>query len=559
MKNYTENTLQKHLPKIKLDKYLVLTILLMSFHFIANIIWIYLNKIPPSWDQSLHIYYSIRVLDYLRQGLTHFNLVESLKISGYYPPFVYLVGAAFAFIGGYSYKFMLLVGSLFFGLSIFFLYRYAELIFKNKKIAFFSVFFFSFFITIYEQSRYLMLDIPLTALILGGLFFLEKSDSLRNKKYTVVFFLFFSLAFLTKWYSLIFFAIPLIFKFLSALKNKQIDNRSVVNFFSGLIIFIIVNLPWYWANLSFWLKVGQISITPEKADPQIIFSLGNLFFHLRLIIMFQLSFIGFLFFLVSGWLLAIDKKTDKKSLIFITIIFCYFVFTVVGNKNIRYLIPLMPFFAIVMGFGLNRILEIGQSWLTNLTALIIFFNVFSYFILSFGIPVYPQYKKTLNFPLLGWTDVYYLHYYPVRVIFRDNGFSYKQIIKDIYSLKEGRVRVLLLVSTEYVNNGTLNPYLYKEFNLRKDEIDYLGYDLLENKLNNEQIADFLNKEVNVILVPKKNIGLAEGIREYDSLTRFKDYILSDKFIGFKKVGEYSFYGDEFFPSDTYILYKKQAP
>lgn len=558
MENYTGNTPQKHLAKVKLDKYLALTLLLILFHLIANVIWIYLNKVPPGWDQSLHIYYSMRYLDYLKRGLENFNLVEFLKISGYYPPLVYFVGAIFALIGGCSYKFILLVGSLFFGLSIYFLYRYAELIFQNKKTAFFSAFFFSFFITIYEQSRYLMLDIPLTAFVLGGLLFLEKSNNFRNKKNTLIFFLFFGLACLTKWYSLVFFAIPMIFKLLISIKNKQIKKDSIVNIVLGLLIVSFINLPWYCVNLRTLLNISQMSITPEKADPQTILSLENSFFHLKLIIMFQLSFIGFLFFLFSSYLLAVDKENKRKIFIFVTIIFCYLIFTIIGNKNIRYLFPLMPFFALVMGYGLDRVLRRGKSWTISFASLIIFYYIFSYLILSFGLPVYPRYKKTIDFPLLGWTDIYYLHYYPVRVIFEDNGFKYRELIKDIYGLKKGKIRVLLLINTEYVNNGTLNPYLYKEFSQRKNDIEYLN-NILENKSTSGQIKDFLDKETDAILIPKRNIGLAGGLREYDSLFRFQQYIFSDKFTGFERVKEYFFYGNEFFPSDTYTLYKKQAP
>lgn len=557
MQNYTPVDIKNEGKRGKFDKYLILTLLLILFHTIGNIIWIYLNKVQPTWDQSLHIVYSIKMLDYLKENFFNFNLVDFLRISRYYPPFVYWIGMIFALISSYSYKVIMLSGSLFFALSIIFAYLYTNILFKNKRIAFFSAFFFSFFLVIFEQSRYQMLDIPLTALVISGLFYLEKSEKLSNRKNTFIFFTLLGLSILTKWYSLPFFFIPLLLIFVGFIKKRP--NKNIIfNILIGICLILIFVLPWYLINFDFLSAMGQITITPEKADPSSLLSAQNIFFYLKLIIMFQLSFIGSIFLFFSGlWLLKYKEKSIK-TLIFLTILFNYVFFTFVGNKNIRVLFPIMPFLAMIMAYGINFLLDKKRNTCIFIASIIFLWYIFSYFILSFGVPIYPKYKYAINFPLIGWIDVYYFHYYPIRAIYQDMKFPYEQVLTDIYNLKKDKINLLMLVDTEYINQGSLDPYHYQKFRLKANNIDYVTYNSLESKITDKQINDFLVKEVDVILVPKINIGLIEGIREYDSLLRFKNYIFSKKNVNFSEVNKYYFSGNEFFPPDTYILYKKSS-
>jgi 4-amino-4-deoxy-L-arabinose transferase-like glycosyltransferase len=484
--------------------------------------------------------------------------MDFLRISQYYPPFIHLVGAIFALLRNNDYHFIQLTGSFFLSINIFFIFLLAKKLFCSTKIGFFSAFFSSFFITVYQQSRTHMLDIPLSALIVAGLVFLLKSDYLTSTKNSIIFFILLSLAFLTKWYSLIYFLVPLLFISFNLVKDKRIFIRASRNILSGVFILLIMILPWYIVNFSSIISITQKTATAEKGDPNLLLSFENLFFYLKLIIMFQFSFFGFIFFVLSLYDLIKKRETREVTLLLTTnIVFIYLFFTFfVANKNIRYLIPLMPYLAIIMGAGLVYFLKRAKGFFSVLSSFIIFYLLVSFFILSFALPIYPRYKKTLNFPLLGWLDIYYLHYYPVRVVYYDNGFPYEELMKDVFNTKLGKINWLILVDTEDFNLGTFDSYLYPAVNSRKKDLQFIGYDLLEDKITDEQIWQYLKNNIDLILVAKEHPGLPDYIREYESLIRFQRFILSGKASDFIPVAEYKINGDEFYPEDSLVLYKK---
>lgn len=542
---------------------------LIVFHISANIIWLILNRTPPTWDAALHTTISINYLEYLKNNFFQFNLMDFLRLTTYYPPFVHWVGSIFAFLGNSYHKSVQLTGTFFFALSILLTFLYARALFKSAFIAFVSAFFFSFFITIYQQSRSHMLDLPLTSLVLLTLLFLQKSKLLTNKKNSLLFFVTLALSVLTKWYAPLFVVIPLVFYIPSFIKIiKKGEKKFITNLLLGIIVFATITLPWYISNYQSLTSAISVNAQGELADPQKLLSFENLFFYLKLIIMFQLSFFGFIFFLLSVALIIVDiVKNHKYQLSLLTtaaqVIFIYSVFTFIGNKNIRYLIPLMPFVAIIMGYGALKLLK-QQNILCKIIPLLLSVYMFvSFFILSFGVPTYPKYKYALQFPLLGWVDIYYLHYYPVRVIYDKTELPNKQILQNILSnyslIKEtsaNKIGLLLLVNTEYVNDGNMSPVLYPDLPIVKKRLVSLPYHLLLDKTTAEQMQQFLSEYVDWVLVAKNYLGLKEAIREYDAVKRFQQYFLNGLSQGFVLVKKYKINGDEFSPADTLLLYKK---
>ena len=176
MQNYTPISNINEGKKGRLDKYLILTLLLVLFHTIGNIIWIYLNNIPFGWDQSAHTIATIKYANYLINN--SFNIIDFLRLSNYYPIFIYLFSIPITLISNFNLKIIQFTGTIFFISSIVFLYHYVLELSKNKKLSFITAFLFSFFITIVQTSRDYMLDLPLTTAILATLYFVEK---LRKK------------------------------------------------------------------------------------------------------------------------------------------------------------------------------------------------------------------------------------------------------------------------------------------------------------------------------------------------------------------------------------------
>ncbi|MCX6733016.1 MAG: glycosyltransferase family 39 protein [Candidatus Roizmanbacteria bacterium] len=277
--------------------------LLLFFHAIGGILWITLNRVPPTWDAALHTMLSFKFLHYIQANAVHFDIVSFLKISEYYPPFVHFTGIIIALFSGENYKALQLLGLVYFLFSILTLYLYSFSVFKNKTTAFLSAFFYSFFITNYQQGRDFMLDIPSVFFILAALYYQENSRYFTKRKETLIYSFFVGISFLTKWTSLFFFIIP----FLHGVVNGRKVERETLSrrqshvlrsLLMGAVIICVICVPWYIVNLQRFIDISKVTSIGELADPQNLLSLQNIFFNINLLSMYQLTYIGAIFFLV---------------------------------------------------------------------------------------------------------------------------------------------------------------------------------------------------------------------------------------------------------------------
>ncbi len=546
--------------KEKFEPYTKALIFLLIFHTIANILWISINKVPPTWDAALHTIITNKMYVYLQQGLSNFNLLEFIKISDYYPPVIHSFGVVLAWLGGGNYKLISLTGTLFFIVMLFFQFLYTEKLFKNKFVAFFASFFLSFFITMYQQSRDHMLDIPMTAFLLGGLYFFEKSKLLSQRKETILFFVFLALAFLSKWYALVYFSVPVLFSLLQIF--KKMDAKKIQNIILGSLLVLVLCAPWYFVNWKTLVSIASFTATGELADPQVLLSKENIIFYLKVLIMFQTTFIGFLVFTASLIAALKDVKKKQVALILVTIFFNYLFFSFVSNKNIRYIIPLMPFVAMMMAYGFSELFKINKQLGKVATLVFSGYLVFTYLMLSFAVPVLPKYKYAINLPILGWVDVIYLHTYPVRVLFDRNRTYAPDIMTTISKTRTNQEpsKLFNLVDRDFLNSYSLDPVFYtgSNLNLKNTELVWLGH--LKNYNTEAEMAHFLEiEQVEYILVPQKHIGVIEAIREYEHIERFQKFVLGGSLHNFKIIAEYKLPGDDYFKPDTVYLYTKTGP
>ena len=556
-KNYTEIGSRK-----KTEKYFLFTLILIVFHLISNSIWIFLNNVPPNWDPSVHIITAINYFEYLFTGNTVFNFINFLKLSNYYPIFTYLFSLPLVFLFSTSYKIILLTSPVIFSIAIFFLFISTAKLFKSNKVAFFSTLVFSFFITIFQTSREYMLDLPLTASILIVLFILYKLRNGLSIKYIYLLFLSLAITQSIKWYACIYLAIPIFFTILQLLKKKEFQKGKNyrLHLLFGIIIFTILTVPWYLANFETLIHQGSFAWIGESITRPDFLSLDALFFHLKLIIMFQTNFFGFLLFVVSIILIIKNNVPNKLELLLI-LIFNYLFFTFIPNRNIRYLIPLMPFFAMVMGYGISRGLESKKTIAIFSSVFIIIYYFFSYFILSFGIPVRPIYKYTYYFPLIKWVDLYYLADYPVKTIYDPAVWPQNEIIKDIKkdNLNQEAVMIFTCVDRYYLNTDNLRLFS-KLKGINNFFFSSYNFEILNIKNENEIRGYVKKNNFSYALIPLKNVvGEDKNYIAYKPLKLFQEYFLSGQAENFKFVKEYPLPKSQFLinDSDKLLLFKRQ--
>ena len=316
-------------------------LLLIVFQCAFFLLYQNLNRAYQTWDSAGHIALSFRMADEIKDVYNKTpgsSLVNLIKISNYYPPFIQLLGAVFSLTFGYSSENMLFITLFFFILTIIFTYKLALYLSKNENLAFYTTLIFSFFPEVIEQSRVLHLDLPLVALLLVAIYFLLTSELFSKRKSTFLFFLFAGLAQNTKWYGVVYLLLPFLYVFVAfivkAVKRQISIKKSVINLFIGAVEVFALCFPWYFYNYTDLIKFSKIFSTAESDDPTGLFSLANLFFYPASILTYQTLFLPFLC-MIFGIVLMLFKDRRQFSYLVSYLLISPLVFLIIANKNLR--------------------------------------------------------------------------------------------------------------------------------------------------------------------------------------------------------------------------------
>src|SRR3990167_3653252 len=99
------------------DFYSALLISLLLFHFLANLLWIFLDTAPIPWDQAGHTRIAFHFANFIKD-LGFLRIVDYFSLSSYYPPLVHTIAALPILIFGHPVDIGQIVVSVFFSLSI---------------------------------------------------------------------------------------------------------------------------------------------------------------------------------------------------------------------------------------------------------------------------------------------------------------------------------------------------------------------------------------------------------------------------------------------------------
>ena len=152
----------------KKDIYKLALIGLILFHVVVNILWLSIDHTPPAWDHAGHLRSSLLAGRWLA-GIEKIGFPKLINKFGAYPPLIYFVTGIWSTIFNYQIDFMSFVNTIFFGLGIIGIYK-LSLEFFEEKFAFFAAAIFSFTPVIYDISRGLLLDLPLTVIVVWTFF-----------------------------------------------------------------------------------------------------------------------------------------------------------------------------------------------------------------------------------------------------------------------------------------------------------------------------------------------------------------------------------------------------
>ena len=505
-----------------------LLFLLIFYHLLSNLTWIFASTAPLPWDQAGHTRLALQFADYF-QSLGFLRVIDYFSISTYYPPLIHTIAAIPIILFGHPVQTSEIVVTLFFIVSIILLYIYALDLFERKDVALISATIYSFLPIVIEHSRWFLLDIPLLTLILSALIFLNRSGNFTNKKYAQLFFIALGFAALTKWTAFAYLLFPFLVTLYKWYKsNNEQQEMLKANIIKYLLILFFIVAPWYILNSSSFVSQAMPSLAGESSDPAKIFTFENFIFYIYIFFNFQMNIYMAFIFIIGAIYFFFRHKSEYKVLFAGTMFLIYLEFSLISNKDWRYTLPILPFAAIIIGVFLSKLAQKFKVFGMLIVLLIISLLVLYDGILSFR-PATFHYQRAIKLPILGFIDYININDNLVHAYNR-TVWPQNEILSNLNV--NGRTWLLCLVDQERINAG--NFLLTRDIlNLRDLEIDSPPSQKFSTP---EEIKLFLSK-YSYVVIPQSQVGVpaTRNIDVYLQLRETVENIDS----GFKKINTYN--------------------
>lgn len=375
---------------------LVTLFLIWLFHMVFNYFWLKIDTAPLIYDSHKHFLISLRIFELYKSFSPNF-LSKAILLTQYHPPFVYLITAPFYFIFGISQDVGVMINSaIFLAILILSIYGLAKYLF-NSKVALLAVFLATMYPIMSNQLRVYMLDIPLASMVALNIYLLFLTNNFRRTKFIILWSFSLGLGLLIKLTFLFFIIGPMLIYALHSfvLKKSNISIKRPI--FPALAILLILSIPFIY----FVMKYENIH-TKYISDiywywEYLLNNYFSAFFIYIFLLINNLSFFFTLIFIATFYFYLYAKFDGiNKILLSCAALFPLIMLPLLRSPltpeaewvNSRYLIPSLPFIAIISAIGITRITN--RHIKKIIISLIIFFGILQFFAISFSINLIPQ-------------------------------------------------------------------------------------------------------------------------------------------------------------------------
>ncbi len=347
-----------------MNKKIIVSALLLIFliQAIPLLFWIKDDTMPPSWDQSWHAMLSVNKFNQFF-GKTNLTTTELEKIyptfrhaNAYYPPFFHVATIPFYLFLGLEYDSALMT-NIFFLLILIISSFFIGKKLHSSKAGLLNAFIVSTIPVYSYLMRDYLIDFSLSSMVSLGLALLLYADNFQNLAYSLLFGLSFGLGMLTKWTYALFLVFPICFALFAFMKKNIFENgwyRLLYNILFTLIAASSVMATWYnYARIKILLPMLKTysSAGILEGDPSFN-SLNGLTYYLFAMLS-TYSFFYFLLFVVGAVLLIkYYKKREISIMLIFNLLVVYSFFTILSNKDQRYIVPLYIFLSSITAVGI---------------------------------------------------------------------------------------------------------------------------------------------------------------------------------------------------------------
>ncbi|MCD6521535.1 glycosyltransferase family 39 protein [Candidatus Calescamantes bacterium] len=338
--------------KFERKKYFLFLLLLILFHLSLNLIILKKDNVPFAFDEGgIYLISREYYKNLIKKPPENFWKIYHIyySLTSFYPPF-YMLSHLLPFILlGEGEDQAVFTNFLYLSLLIWIMFLFGKELGGEKK-GFISACILSLFPSIGGFSRTEFPVISLTFFLILSLYLLLKSEGFKKMKFSLLLGLSVGCGILTKLYFPVYILLPLI---LEAFKIR--NRKSLLNFMLFLLVCAILVGSWLIPNLftGLFFKekeefLGDLYKNPVNLEGTSIY-LHSLWGGMSPLF-FLLFFFSFPFYL-RNW-------QREKKVILTALLFPLFFFIFLGFKQGRYILPLLPFMAIIISSPWKRKNEI---------------------------------------------------------------------------------------------------------------------------------------------------------------------------------------------------------
>lgn len=393
-------------------RYQITILICVLVYMVATLVWVHWNTRPPHWDMGRHLFTAQQYLNILLDG----QKFAMFSTYFYYPPLTYwFVAIAFQLFGS---SIMTAVGAnLIWALILAFSFLSIAGSLKRPRAGIFAFIFFITMPLVSSVTKDFQLDFPLTAMLAANLAVLLRSQNFKRLDMSLLYGLTFGFGMITKWMFLVFAIWPLIVVIIFMVRDKDRIEK-LKNLFVGLSLGYLIASPWYLINF-YSIKMDFLAngtaAGVREGDPAVA-SLAGLLWYPNYILEMYLRLPWLIPFLLAGSLSinAYKKRRFSKEIIVILALGLggLFAFTLLRNKDVRYIMPIFIVVSLAAGLALDWLVRKKKAIIAYV---LIGLCIVSFFATSFvasgqRIPVLPMAPAL---PLVVWSPTGYITGAPV--------------------------------------------------------------------------------------------------------------------------------------------------
>lgn len=477
---------------------------LLVLHFFVNLFWQILNNAPVPWDSANHTYISISILE----NVKNFDLLQILHSSNYYPILVHFLTALMMLFTGVDIKLIQFSATIHLILTLMIIFIYIRNLTNNDRVAFFTTAIFSFFPVTYNWSHFLMLDIPSVGFLFLALYFFQKSYFLKNKRFSLVFFISAGLLAMTKWTALLYLAVPaglFLFNFF----KENFKFQRIKNSLYGIGTFGLIILPWYLINFKeFFFRAKIYAAGDPSANPQIILSVENFLEYYKIFLYSQVTPLPAMIFIIclTAFLFL---KIKHKWFIFMMILINYLLFSLIRDKDARFTMHILVFISLVISLVFEKIYLarkiLGQFLFAAFSSILALY----FLILSLRPEFLEGYKFSTDLPVLGGYEFININDSLVKKYDTDS-WSMNQLLGDLEKISIDGGRLLVVSEWEHLNPSNIRTYAklanIKNTTIVTSDIVFLRDQFAADRFPDQlQLEDYLGSN-QYILIAQEFVG-----------------------------------------------------